>query len=138
MSRYVDIIFSKIVSSFLSFIIIGVLSIGVMVISLIAYFFITSNCDLLDETSDETGEVVIDSGTSVGMIGEQLEEEGIIDNGRMFEVYLRLNSITNYQAGEYELSPAMDFEQIARTLETGSIYQEVLHKVAIPEGYSVE
>jgi len=138
MSRYDDIRFSKNVSSYLSLIIIGVLAIGVIVISIIAYFYITSIGDPLDANSEETGEVVIDSGTSAGMIGEQLEEEGIIDNGRMFEVYLRLNSITNYQAGEYELSPAMDFEQIARTLETGSIYQEVLHKVAIPEGYSVE
>ncbi len=138
MSRYDDIRFSKNVSSYLSLIIIGVLAIGVIVISIIAYFYITSIGDPLDANSEETEEVVIDSGTSAGMIGEQLEEEGIIDNGRMFEVYLRLNSITNYQAGEYELSPAMDFEQIARTLETGTIYQEVLHRVAIPEGYSVE
>ena len=138
MSRYDDIRFSKNVSSYLSLIIIGVLAIGVIIISIIAYFYITSIGDPLDANSEETEEIVIDSGTSAGMIGEQLEEQGIINNGRMFEVYLRLNSITNYQAGEYELSPAMDFEQIARTLETGSIYQEVLHKVAIPEGYSVE
>ncbi|WP_462420661.1 endolytic transglycosylase MltG [Salinicoccus sp. Marseille-QA3877] len=138
MSRYDDIRFSKNVSSYLSLIIIGVLAIGVIIISIIAYFYITSIGDPLDANSEETEEIVIDSGTSAGMIGDQLEEQGIIDNGRMFEVYLRLNSITNYQAGEYELSPAMDFEQIARTLETGTIYQEVLHRVAIPEGYSVE
>lgn len=138
MSRYDDIRFSKNVSSYLSLIIIGVLAIGVIVISIIAYFYITSIGEPLDANSEETEEIVIDSGTSAGMIGDQLEEQGIISNGTMFEVYLRLNSITDYQAGEYELSPAMDFEQIARTLETGTIYQEVLHRVAIPEGYSVE
>lgn len=138
MSRYDDIRFSKNVSSYLSLIIIGVLAIGVIIISIIAYLYITSIGDPLDANSEETEEIVIDSGTSAGMIGDQLEEQGIINNGRMFEVYLRLNSITNYQAGEYELSPSMDFEQIARTLETGTVYQEVLHRVAIPEGYSVE
>lgn len=138
MSRYDDIRFSKNVSSYLSLIIIGVLAIGIIIISIIAYLYITSIGEPLDANSEETEEIVIDSGTSAGMIGEQLEEQGIINNGRMFEVFLRLNSITNYQAGEYELSPAMDFEQIARTLETGTIYQEVLHRVTIPEGYSVE
>src|SRR5699024_12734921 len=120
MSRYDDIRFSKNVSSYLSLIIIGVLAIGVIVISIIAYFYITSMGDPLDANSEEIGEVVIDSGTSAGMIGEQLEEEGIIDNGRMFEVYLRLNSITNYQAGEYELTPTMVFEQIPSRIITGS------------------
>lgn len=56
----------------------------------------------------------------------------------MFEYFLKLNSITDYQAGEYELSPNMDFEQIAKTLETGRVYQEVLSRLTVPEGYSIE
>lgn len=138
MSRYEDIRFSKNVSSYLSLIIIGLLAIGVIVVAIFAYLFLTSIGEPMDANSEETEEIVIESGSSAGMIGEQLEEEGIIDSATMFEIYLRLNSITNYQAGEYELSPAMDYEQIARTLETGAIYQEVLHRITIPEGYSVE
>src|SRR5690625_1777425 len=72
------------------------------------------------------------------MIGQQLEEEGIIRNGMMFEYFLKLNSITDYHSGEYELSPSMDFQQIAKTLETGRLYQEVLYRLTVPEGYSVE
>lgn len=138
MSRYEDIRFSKNVSSYLSLIIIGLLAIGVIVVAIFAYLFLTSIGEPMDANSEETEEIVIESGSSAGMIGEQLEEEGIIDSANMFEIYLRLNSITNYQAGEYELSPAMDYEQIARTLETGAVYQEVLHRITIPEGYSVE
>ena len=138
MSRYEDIRFSKNVSSYLSLIIIGLLAIGVIVVAIFAYLFLTSVGEPMDANSEETEEIVIEPGSSAGMIGEQLEEEGIIDSANMFEIYLRLNSITNYQAGEYELSPAMDYEQIARTLETGTVYQEVLHRVTIPEGYSVE
>lgn len=138
MSRYEDIRFSKNVSSYLSLIIIGLLAIGVIVVAIFAYLFLTSIGEPMDANSEETEEIVIEPGSSAGMIGEQLEEEGIIDSANMFEIYLRLNSITNYQAGEYELSPAMDYEQIARTLETGTVYQEVLHRVTIPEGYSVE
>jgi UPF0755 protein len=119
-------------------IIIGLLAIGVIVVAIFAYLFLTSIGEPMDANSEETEEIVIESGSSAGMIGEQLEEEGIIDSANMFEIYLRLNSITNYQAGEYELSPAMDYEQIARTLETGAVYQEVLHRITIPEGYSVE
>lgn len=138
MSRYDDIRFSKNVSSYLSLIIIGLLTIGVIVAAILAYLYISSIGEPLDANSEETQEITIEQGSSAGMIGEQLEEQGIIENSRMFEVYLRLNSITDYHAGEYELSPAMDFEQIAKTLETGTIYEEVQYRVAIPEGYNVE
>ena len=36
------------------------------------------------------------------------------------------------------MSPAMDFEQIARTLETGTIYEEVQYRLTVPEGYTIE
>lgn len=138
MAKSDDIRFSKSVSSYLSLFIIGVLVLIVIVGGVIAYFFISSVTEPKDEESTEMIEVSIDSGAGGSEIGEILENEGIIDNGTMFNIYLMLNSISEYQAGDYELSPSMNFEQIARTLETGTVYQEVLYRVTIPEGYSIE
>ncbi len=138
MSRNDDIKFSKNVSSYLSLFIIGILAVALIIAAIVAYLYIKSGAEPLDANSTETKKVVIEHGTSSGMIGQQLEDEGIIRNGTMFEYFLKLNSITNYQAGEYELSPSMDFEQIAKTLETGRVYQEVLYRLTVPEGYSVE
>ncbi|WP_031548945.1 endolytic transglycosylase MltG [Salinicoccus luteus] len=138
MSKYEDIKFSKNVSSYLSLFVIAALAVIFIVIAFFIYMYIKSGSEPLDPNSTEVKEVTIEQGSSAGMIGDQLEDEGIIRNGTMFEYFLKLNSITNYHAGDYELSPSMDFEQIAKTLETGRIYQEVLHRLTIPEGYAIE
>ena len=138
MSRNDDIKFSKNVSSYLSLFVIGILAIGLIIAAIIVYMYIKSGSEPLDANSTETTQVVIEQGASAEMIGQQLEEEGIIRNGMMFEYFLKVNSITDYHSGEYELSPSMDFQQIAKTLETGRLYQEVLYRLTVPEGYSVE
>lgn len=138
MSKYDDVRFSKNVSSYLALFIVLALVIVLIIGIISAFLYIRSGLQPVDEDSTETVELSIDQGYSAGDIGDILEEEGIVKNGTMFELYLRLNSISSYQAGTYQMSPAMDFEQIARTLESGTVYQEVLHRVTVPEGYTVE
>ncbi|WP_434122072.1 endolytic transglycosylase MltG [Salinicoccus roseus] len=138
MSKYDDIKFSKTVSSYLSLFVIAALAVIFIVAAFFLYMYIKSGSEPLDPNSNEMKEVTIEQGSSAGMIGDQLEQEEIIRNGTMFEYFLKLNSITNYHAGDYELSPSMDFEQIAKTLETGRVYEEVYHRLTIPEGYAIE
>lgn len=138
MSKYDDVKFSKNVSSYLTLFIVLALVIVLIIGIVSAFLYIRSGLQPVDEDSTETVELTIDQGYSAGDIGDILEEQGIVKNGTMFELYLRLNSISSYQAGTYQMSPAMDFEQIARTLESGTVYEEVMHRVTIPEGYSIE
>lgn len=138
MSKYDDIKFSKNVSSYVTLFIVIALVVVLIVGVISAFLYIRNGIQPVDEDSKETVELSIESGYSAGDIGDILEEQGIVKNGFMFELYLRLNSISSYQAGTYQMSPAMDFEQIARTLESGTMYEEVLYKVPVPEGYTVE
>lgn len=138
MSKYDDIRFSKNVSSYLSLFIIALLAVLFILGAFFIYMYIKSGSEPLDPNSTEVKEVTIEQGSSSGMIGDQLENEEIIRNGTMFEFYLKLNSISDYHAGSYELSPSMNFEQIAKTLETGRIYEEVLGRLTIPEGFTIE
>lgn len=138
MSKYDDVKFSKNVSSYLTLFIVLALVIVLIIGIVSAFLYIRSGLQPVDEDSTETVELTINQGYSAGDIGDILEEQGIVKNGTMFELYLRLNSISSYQAGTYQMSPAMDFEQIARTLESGTVYEEVMHRVTIPEGYSIE
>ncbi len=138
MTKYDDIKFSKNVSSYLTLFIVIALVVVLIVGAIFAFLYIRNGLQPVDEDSKETVELSIESGYSAGDIGDILEEQGIVKNGFMFELYLRLNSISSYQAGTYQMSPAMDFEQIARTLESGTMYEEVLYKVPVPEGYTVE
>ena len=138
MTKYDDIKFSKNVSSYLTLFIVIALVVVLIIGAIFAFLYIRNGLQPVDEDSKETVELSIESGYSAGDIGDILEEQGIVKNGFMFELYLRLNSISSYQAGTYQMSPAMDFEQIARTLESGTMYEEVLYKVPVPEGYTVE
>ena len=138
MTKYDDIKFSKNVSSYLTLFIVIALVVVLIVGAIFAFLYIRNGLQPVDEDSKETVELSIESGYSAGDIGDILEEQGIVKNGFMFELYLRLNSISSYQAVTHQMSPAMDFEQIARTLESGTMYEEVLYKVPVPEGYTVE
>lgn len=138
MSRQDDIKFSKNVSSYLSLFVIGILVVGMVTLAIAAYIYFVKQTSPVDETNTETQTVVIEVGTPTETLAEQLEDAGVVANAFFFTYFLKLNSYANYQAGEYELSPSMDFETIAQTISTGTVYKEVLFRVTIPEGYSVE
>lgn len=138
MSRQDDIKFSKNVSSYLSLFVIGIVIVAMIAVGVIGYLYFMNQTSPVDADDTDTKTVVIEVGTETDDVAKQLEEEGIISNAFFFEYYLKLNSMTNYQAGEYELSPSMDFETVANTILTGVVYQEVLFRVTIPEGFSVE
>lgn len=138
MSRQDDIKFSKNVSSYLSLFVIGIVIVAMIAVVIIGYLYFMNQTSPVDASDTDTKTVVIEVGTETDDVAKQLEEEGIISNAFFFEYYLKLNSMTNYQAGEYELSPSMDFESVANTILTGVVYQEVLFRVTIPEGFSVE
>lgn len=137
MSRQDDIKFSKNVSSYLSLFVIGIVTVAMIAVAIIGYLYFMNQTSPVDASDTETKTVVIEIGTETDEVARQLEDEGIIANAFFFEYYLKLNSLTGYQAGEYELSPSMDFQTVANTIATGVVYQEVLFRVTIPEGFSV-
>lgn len=138
MSRQDDIRFSKSVSSYLSLFVIGIVVIALIILALFGVFYINKAISPLDVNNTETKTVEINVGTTTGELAEQLKEEGIISNAFAFDLYLKLNNFAGYQAGEYELSPSMELETIARTIQTGTVYKEVLFRITIPEGFTAE
>ncbi|CAD2076214.1 endolytic transglycosylase MltG [Phocicoccus pinnipedialis] len=138
MKKNDDVRFSKNVSSYLSLFIVSILAVVLIVLAISGFIYVKSGSKPLNPDSEEVVQVEIISGASSSDISDMLEESGIIKNSFLFQMYLRLNSISNYQAGQYNLSPSMDFETISKTLETGIIYEEVVYKLTIPEGYTID
>lgn len=133
-----DLRFSKNVSSYVSVIIVLAIIAMLVLGALFGVFYIKQGMKPLDKDSTEVVRVEVPAGSSSTDISNMLEDKGIIKNSKFFKLYLRLNSISNYQAGEFELSPSMDYETIAKTLETGVLYEEVQYKLTVPEGYTVD
>lgn len=102
MSRQDDIKFSKNVSSYLSLFVIGIVIVAMIAVVIIGYLYFMNQTSPVDASDTDTKTVVIEVGTETDDVAKQLEEEGIISNAFFFEYYLKLNSMTNYQAGEYD------------------------------------
>lgn len=65
--------------------------------------------------------LTIKSGASKQAIAEDLEEKNLINSARAFSIYIRLNNITNLQAGTYRLSSNQSVAQIADALSSGKV-----------------
>lgn len=117
--------------SFLYFLFIICVSV---VLSCIAIYVANDALALVKEDRPITFKVNED--TTVGALCERLEEDGVIEYSSMFKLYVTVaKKDRNVMAGEYDLSPSMDYAQIAMVLRNADNTQTV--NVTIPEGYTV-
>jgi UPF0755 protein len=90
---------------------------------------------VLLETPDK---VVVDipAGASTALIGELLEEAGIIRSQRAFVNFCRQEDIMqSLQAGVYAFSPSQSTQEIAARIAAGQVDRT---RLTVPEGYTVQ
>ena len=93
-------------------IILGALAVGV-------YFW--GLTPLVSNQEIQARKFVVDRGSSVTSVSEQLSAEGIIKSSISLKIYAKLNGFNEIQAGTYELSPTYDIKKIIDTFEKGPI-----------------
>lgn len=103
-----------------------------------AYDYITEGLSPVDESSTEMIEVTIPLGSSSSTIADLLEENGVINDALMYRIYIKVNNVTDFQAGDYTLSPSMTLAEVSETLQSGRIVEEAKYFVTIPEGRTIE
>ncbi|MDQ0339553.1 UPF0755 protein [Caldalkalibacillus uzonensis] len=86
---------------------------------------------------DEVLEVEIPMGSSTARIAQILHEQGLIKNEKLFYFYVRYLGVSDFQAGQYQLSPSMSAGEIIKELQEGRLHRETL-RFTIPEGLTVE
>ena len=69
-------------------------------------------------------QVTIEIGSSSSLIATTLENSDVIKNSFAFKLFVKLNKIDGFQAGEYTLNKNMSVEQIVKILQTGKIIKE--------------
>lgn len=90
-------------------------------------------------TSSASVKVEIKSGAGTSKIADLLKQEGLIKNSLMFKVYLKMKSEgAKFQAGVYELSPGMTYDQIIGKLNSGDVVKADMVHFTIPEGYTLK
>jgi UPF0755 protein len=98
------------------------------------YFYIKNALLPVDESSKEEVTVEIPIGSSVTGIGKILEDNGIIRDAHVFKYYVKFKNESGFMAGEYKLKPSMTLAEVINAIKTGSVMQDVVFQITIPEG----
>ncbi len=115
----------------------GTLLAVTIVLAATAYLFYLATLPV-DPDQDQFIEINIPSGTSSSQIANKLENEGLIHNAIIFQLYLRYqNANEGIQAGTYLLSPSMELSNIMNKLVEGEVEHQV-EQITIPEGWEIE
>lgn len=118
-----------ILSSFIFLIAVGIAS---------GYFYIKSALKPVDPDSKEEIVIEIPLGSTSTEIANTLEENGLIKNSKIFRFYLKFKNYSDFQAGEYTLTPSLTLNEIITELQSGKIMEEPIYRITIPEGKNIE
>lgn len=102
------------------------------------YKYVKNGLEPLDSNDEVTKSVEIPLGSSPSKIANVLEEEGIINNALIYRFYIKFNNLSDFQAGEYQLSPSMNLDEITGKLQSGKVMKEAIVNVTIPEGKTID
>ncbi len=110
----------------------------VLILSLILMFICIYNYELSPVSkTDKMVTVTIEKGTSRRKIASLLESKGLIRSSTFFNLYIRLNKITNLYASTYKLSPNMGVKKIVSILNKGNNYNPDSVRITFPEGINM-
>lgn len=70
--------------------------------------------------------ITIPEGSTASQIGKMLQEQKLIKNAKVFELYVRNNNLRDsLQAGQYSLSPSQSLSEIALVISSGKVQKSL-------------
>ncbi len=85
-------------------------------------------------TSEDGVTLEIPLGSGTNKIAKLLKDADMIRSETVFKLYIKLNNVTDMQAGKYELTKDMDVEKIVQALKTGKVFKESEVSITFIEG----
>lgn len=85
-----------------------------------------------DDNSKHSIEISMGSGSS--LIANKLQDEGIIKSALAFKIYVKLNGVSKFQAGTYNLSKNLSVQEITEILQTGKVDGKDTISITFVEG----
>lgn len=115
------------------FIIIFILIVLLIIGALLTY---KSLIGPISDSKDEK-EIIIPIGSSAEDIATTLKENNLIKDELIFKIYVKLNNISDFQAGTYYLKECMDLKEITEMLQTGIMFDPNEISITYIEGKNV-
>lgn len=101
---------------------------------LIPVIWYNTSISPVDKNNKEKISVEIPIGSTTDSIAQILKDNNLIKSKLAFKIYVKLNKVSDFQAGKYELYKTMDIEELAKTLKTGKLYVENQVAITFIEG----
>lgn len=102
------------------------------------YMYIKSALSPVDPNQSDEKNIEIPLGSTTSTIANILEENGIIKNALVFRFYTKFKNESEFQAGEYTLSPSLTIDEIIEKIKSGNVHGEPLYTITIPEGKTID
>ena len=78
----------------------------------------------VDEKSEQTMQIEIEQGMTTTKIISKLKEEELLQDELAAKIFIKLNNVTNLQAGKYDLSQSQSLEEILSIISKGNVVKE--------------
>lgn len=105
----------------------------ILLLTIIGLIWYVASISKVSRKDDEI-EVTIPLGSGTNKIAEILKENKLIKSKMAFKLYVKLNKVTNFQAGKYYLKQNMNVKEITQMLQTGIMHDPNQLSITYIEG----
>ena len=112
-------------------IILAIIVIILIIIGCVLWYFVSISH--INKNENEI-EVTIPLGSGTDKIAEILKENKLIKSKTAFKIYVKINKVSNFQAGTYYLKQNMDVKEITDMLQTGIMHDPNQFSITYIEG----
>lgn len=111
--------------------VLAIMVVALIIISSLIWYFVSISHVNKNETEIE---ITIPLGSGVNRIADILKENKLIRNKMSFKIYVKLNKVSNFQAGTYYLKQSMNVKEITEMLQTGIMHDPNQLSITYIEG----
>lgn len=111
--------------------VLAIMVVALIIISSLIWYFVSISHVNKNETEIE---ITIPLGSGVNRIADILKENKLISNKMSFKIYVKLNKVSNFQAGTYYLKQSMNVKEITEMLQTGIMHDPNQLSITYIEG----
>lgn len=116
--------------------IIGVVGIALLIL-IICLIWYSVNILSVNKTNQDEIEVIIPFGSGASKIADILKENDIIKSKTAFKIYVKINKVSDFQAGTYYLKKSMNLKEITEILKTGIMHDPNQLNITYIEGKNI-
>lgn len=112
-----------------------IISIIILVIAMVISIIVWYNISLSGTgTSEDEVSINIELGSGTSKIASVLKENDLIKSELAFKIYVKINNVSDFQAGSYTLTKDLTVSEIVEVLKTGKVFSEDQISITFVEG----